>query len=174
MKRAACLALLVALLLSGCQSADDNTMRVVANGRVFFVPTMTSAQDRYLEVDGLREVLTHIGATVDVNGGDRLMAIAFPAGDDTVQNWPPAPADAAYTVVFNDQVLHTSWLDDEGRPYLPLGAFRSLCVAMRRRVSPPPYDRIIAIVPPDGEALPGASTPGAADHAVQLPGKGGH
>jgi hypothetical protein len=163
--------LLLAMCLTGCSSRDA-TYRIVANGKIFDVGMQVSDNKRYLELDGLREILTHVGAVVDINGGDRVIAIAFTNGDDTPQDWPPAQADGAYTIVFNEHVLRTSYVDDEGRPYLPLDAFRSLCVAMKRKISDPPYDELLAICPPDGEALPDSdSVPKG--HAVQLPGKGG-
>jgi hypothetical protein len=165
------LGVLAAVCLVGC-TPHEATYKVVANGHIFSVNTMTNAQDTWLEMDTVREILLSMGAAVDVDGADQTMAVAFPAVDNVPTEWPEGAPDAAYTIVFNEQILRTPYLDDEGRPYLPLRAFRSLCVAMGRRVSAPPYDHLFAIAPPAGEGLP---TTGESSHVptVTLPGKKG-
>lgn len=153
-------------LCTGC--SHEVTFTVVANGKIMNVPVIDEEGQRYLSLDDLKNVLTQLGAEVDLHEGDRVLAIAYSATDETPQDWPASPVDGL-TVVFNNHLLKAPFIEEEGRLYLALPAFSSLCKAMHKRVSDPPYTDLMAVAPAEGEAIKAAAA-----HAAATPALGGH
>jgi hypothetical protein len=149
----------------------DN-FKIVSLGRIHQVATVRDASDVYVEVDDLKTVLTEMGAAVDEDRSDRLLTIAYPDAEDAPTGVPSAPLESAWRIVFNTVVVSSACREDEDRVYLPLTTIRAIAVAMKKRVSDPPYTDLFVIAPAVGEDLPVESHPVVPE--IHTPLRGGH